>query len=169
MKAYYQYCDDVLSGKIVACEYIKLACKRFKLFLTKYDFRESKVDRVIKFISLFKHYTGKTAGKRFELIPWQQFLIANIYGFYMPNSTERVTNSVYLQISRKSGKSFLSAAIALYSLLGDNEPDPQVLFTATSFEQAGICFGQAKQLALQLDSKEKYLQINKSEVILKKV
>lgn len=169
MKPFYEYCEGVLSGKIIACKPIYLACVRFKKFLNEYDFKEKEVERVIKFISLFKHYSGKTAGQRFELLPWQQFLIANIFGFYIKGTNKRLTNSVYLQISRKSGKSFLAAAIALYCLLADNESDPQVLFTATSFEQAGICFGQAKQLALQLDNKEKYLLINKSEVLLKKL
>ena len=166
MKAYDKYANDVLGGKIIACNNIKLACVRYEEFKSKYHFDEERVDRVIKFISLFKHYSGKSAGKQFVLMDWQQFLIANIYGFY--EGDRRVCNSVYLQISRKSGKSFLAAALALYSLLGDNEADPQILFTATSFEQANICFGQAKQLALQLDRKEKYYSINKSEVILKK-
>lgn len=168
MKLYDKYSNDVLTGRITACSNIKLACKRFEHFKEIYDFREDKVDRVIKFIGLLKHYSGKSAGKQFELMDWQQFFIANIFGFYHKDTNSRVTNSVYLQISRKSGKSFLSAAISLYCLLGDGEADPQILFTATTKEQASICFGQAKQLALQLDRKEKVLSINKNEVLLNK-
>ena len=48
---YYKYADDILSGKIVACRYIKLACKRFFDFLSRDDmeFREDKVKSVLNF------------------------------------------------------------------------------------------------------------------------
>lgn len=48
-KAYYKYSSDVLSGNIVACRYVKLACKRFEDFLKREDleFREDKVDKVL--------------------------------------------------------------------------------------------------------------------------
>ena len=61
MTKYTQYVDDVLAGKINACEYIKLACKRFFQFMEREDieFIPEKVDKVIKFIAKIK--TSKTA------------------------------------------------------------------------------------------------------------
>ena len=46
---YNQYSQDVLSGKIIACENIKLACQRFEQFKLRQDieFREVKVKHVI--------------------------------------------------------------------------------------------------------------------------
>lgn len=169
MKRYYKYAEDVLDGTVVACNNVKLACKRFKNYLNNpgYEFREEKVDRIIKFISLFKHYSGNTAGKQFILMDWQQFLIANIFGFYYKGTDKRVIQSCYLQISRKSGKSFLAAAISLYCLLADGEADAQILFTATSTEQASICFNQAKQLLKQIDNKGRLTQIKQKEILLK--
>jgi phage terminase large subunit-like protein len=84
MKLYYQYAEDVLSGKIVAGLNIKLACTRFKNDLERDDleFIESKVDRAIYFISTLKHFTGKHSNQPFILEAWQQFIIANIIGFY---------------------------------------------------------------------------------------
>lgn len=83
-KLYYEYCSRVLNGEIIAGETIKLACKRFQNDLKRDDleFREDKVDRAIKFIGTLKHYTGKHSGKPFTLEGWQQFIIANIVGFY---------------------------------------------------------------------------------------
>lgn len=48
-KAYYKYAVDVTEGKIVCCENIKLACRRFLSDLQRDDlaFREDKVDRAI--------------------------------------------------------------------------------------------------------------------------
>ena len=70
-KDYYKYATDVINGDIVAGNHIKLACKRFLADLEddRFEFRESAVDYCIKFISIFKHYTGKHAGKNFELMP----------------------------------------------------------------------------------------------------
>ena len=49
MRKYYEYADDVLAGKIIVGESIKLACKRFKEDLLRDDleFREEKVDRAM--------------------------------------------------------------------------------------------------------------------------
>lgn len=83
-KPYYQYASDVISGKVIAGESIRLACKRFNTDLKREDlvFREDKVDRAIAFISTLKHFTGKHSGSNFILEGWQTFLIANIVGFY---------------------------------------------------------------------------------------
>lgn len=84
MKIYYEYADKVLNSKIAVGETIKLASQRFQNDLKRDDliFREDKVDRAIAFISTLKHFTGKHSGKPFVLEGWQQFIIANIIGFY---------------------------------------------------------------------------------------
>ena len=68
---YYQYAEDVISGKIIAGETIKLACKRFLNDLKRDDliFDESVVDNAIQFIATLKHFTGKHSGKDFILEP----------------------------------------------------------------------------------------------------
>lgn len=105
-KLYYEYCSKVLNGEIIAGETIKLACKRFQNDLKRDDleFREDKVDRAILFISTLKHYTGKHSGKPFTLEGWQQFIIANIVGFYWKGTTTRRYTSSYIEVSRKQGK-----------------------------------------------------------------
>ena len=53
---YYRYAQDVLDGKLVAGELVRLACKRFMLDLERPDleFRAEIVDRFITFCSLIK-------------------------------------------------------------------------------------------------------------------
>ena len=112
---YYEYCSKVLNGEIIAGETIKLACKRFQNDLQRDDleFKEDKVDRAILFISTLKHYTGKHSGKPFTLEGWQQFIIANIVGFYWKGTTTRRYTSSYIEVSRKQGKTALAAALCL--------------------------------------------------------
>jgi len=63
-KAYYQYAVDVVEGKVVCCNNIKLACRRFLSDLKRADleFREDVVDGAIEFIGILKHFAGKSSG-----------------------------------------------------------------------------------------------------------
>ena len=73
MKPYYRYVDNVLGGKIVCGENIKLACKRFKADLQRTDLvlKEEVIDKAISFIGTLRHFTGKHSGKPFILEDWQ--------------------------------------------------------------------------------------------------
>ncbi len=155
---YTQYANDVINGKIVACRYIKQAAQRFISFKRKYDFRDNKVDRVINFISKLKHSTGEHNNKNFNLLPYQVFIIANIFGFYYPNSEKRVTKYVYLELARKSGKTALAAAICLYMLVADGENGSEVELIANSAKQAKICFTMCSNYLQSIDKKGKYFK-----------
>ena len=102
MKGYYQYAADVRDGKIVVGEFIKQAVERFYVLFERddIDFRENRADYAIEFISLLRHYTGRHAGKSFTLLPWQEFAVASIYGFYKKDedgSWCRLVSSVYIE------------------------------------------------------------------------
>ena len=101
MKLYYEYASKVLNNEIVTGDTIKLACKRFQNDLLRDDleFREDVVDRAISFIGTLKHYTGKHAGSNFILEGWQQFIIANILGFYWKGTGTRRFTSSYIETS----------------------------------------------------------------------
>lgn len=72
-KPYYIYAKDVVEGKIVSGQYIKMSCQRFldDLKNDKWEFREDKVERCLKFIATLKHFKGKSSGQSFILEPWQ--------------------------------------------------------------------------------------------------
>lgn len=159
MKLYYNYCSEVLNGNIITGEAIKLACKRFQSDLRRDDleFRESKVDRAIKFIGTLKHFTGKHSGKPFILEGWQQFIVANIVGFYWKGTGTRRFTSSYIEVSRKQGKTALAAALCLYYLIADGEDGAEVLLAANSKEQAKIAFDMCSNFTKGLDPKGRYL------------
>ena len=159
IKPYYKYVEDVIQNKIVCCSNIKLACQRFQEDLNRddLDFREDVVDRAISFISTMKHFKGKASGKRFILEPWQQFIVANIVGFYWHGTNDRRFTSSYIEVSRKNGKTALAAALCLYFLIADGEDGAEVDLAANSREQAKIAFEFCYEFAKQLDPSGKYL------------
>lgn len=153
---YDQYSRDVLSGSIVASEYIILACKRYEQFKLRedFEFKERKVKHVINFISKLKHFSGKVNGKPFLLEPWQQFCIANIFGFYFKGTNKRVTEQVYIQVGRKAGKTAFISAICLYCMIADGEGAAEIDCLANSREQARILFDMTRNYIQSVDPKE---------------
>lgn len=126
----------MVEGKVVCCESIKLACKRFLSDLERsdLDFREDVVDNAIDFIGILKHFAGKSSGKPFILENWQQFIIANILGFYWKDTDSRRFTSSYIEVSRKNGKTALAAALCMYFLIADGEDGAEVDLAANSKE-----------------------------------
>ena len=167
VKAYYQYVDDVNTGKVRVGKLVKLAVSRFEAFLLRDDmeFREDEADAVIEFFSILKHFKGRHAGKPFNLEPWQQFAIACIYGFYWRNGG-RVTRNVYIEVARKNGKTAFAGGLCLYHLIADGEAGAEVDLAANSKEQAKISFEFASKFARALNGKKKkYLETFRDSII----
>ena len=155
---YTKYAKDVIEGNIKACRYVKEACLRYLGWFDKYEFRSEKADAVINFISNLKHFLGKHNGKPFVLLPYQEWIVYNIFGFYYPNTNRRVVNYVYLELARKNGKTAFMAAICLYMLIADGENGSEVEMVANSAKQAKICFDMSSNYLSSIDRKGKYFK-----------
>lgn len=158
-KKYIQYAEDVLSGKIVTGNYIKLAAARFFRLMSdeRYEFREDKVEQVCEFISIIHHYTGKHAGKPFILEAWQEWIVASMYGFYLKGTNERLVQSAYIEMARKQGKSAFASALCLYHLIADGEMNAEVYMAANSKDQAKVSFNMASNFSKMLDPGKEFL------------
>ena len=156
-KIYIQYCYDVLGGKIIASKYIRLACQRTLDWFKREDiyFDYADVDRKITFISKLKHSTGSHSGKPFILLPWQQWCVANIFGWKYKDTGYRVTKKALLFMARKCGKTAFASALALAHTLVDNEPNAEVELVANSRQQAGIALEHTQNFAESVDPKKK--------------
>lgn len=99
-------------------------------------------DRAIRFMSKLKHSVGEWAGQTFELLAWQEELIRAVFGTLNEDGS-RTIRTVYVEIPRKNGKTFLGAAIALYLLFADREASPEVYAAASTREQAGNIYKPA--------------------------
>ena len=165
---YYIYAKDIVEGRIPACKDTINACQRFLDDINNplFIFKPEKVDRCLKFCKLCKHYIGKFRGKRFEPLPWQQFIIANVFGFYWADKQDvRRFNESYIEIPRKSGKTFLAAVLALYALLADGEGSPQVILAAATKEQSSMVDLECiKGILGMMDPKHKLAKVQRSIV-----
>ena len=164
---YYQYAIDVIDGKITTNQYVKLSCRRFFHMIEddRYYFNEKKVASVIKFIESLKLSKDQFAGQKFRLQPWQKFLICGIYGIYDKQTKRRVTRKAYIEVSRKSGKTALLAALSLYELLRGGK-GAEVYCLAASRDQAHILFDETQNYAKGLDPKEQYIKQLRQEIKL---
>lgn len=144
---------DVLDGKILSCENIKLACKRFMDFLDMKDryFDVGDVERTIRFFQRFRHFTGQYNNKPFILQEWQKFMICGIYGFKWKKDNTRVTRTFILSVSRKQGKTSCISIMAIKALLEEN--NAQVIVAANSASQASILFKMASSYLKSLGGK----------------
>ena len=158
-KPYLQYANDVLDGAVVSGHLVRRACERFHALLgdERYEFREKVVDKVIAFFSVLRPFTGKHAGKQFILQPWQQWVVASIFGFYHKDDGTRLVTDVYIEIARKNGKTAFAAGLCLYCLIADGEMDAEVDLAANSKEQAKIAYKFCAQFAKTLDPNGKQL------------
>ena len=163
-----QYADDVRNGRIIVCEYVKLAVHRYFSDLDSaldngWYFDRKAAMRAIGFIEKLKHTKGEWAGQRFKLEPWQHFILWNIFGWKNADGTRRFRYA-YVEIARKNGKTALSAGIGLYMLFADGEARPEVYSAATVKDQAKICFSDAVEIVKNTDLKN-YLQPYRNSIV----
>ena len=160
MRGYEKYIRDVLDDKIKTNIYIKQVVQRFVDFRNRPDiyFDAECVDEGIDFLYQMKHSVGKSAGKHFELLDWQQFFFAVLMGLKWRDDDKRVVRDVYLQCARKQGKSSIIAALALYHMIADGEAGPSVACLASTRDQARLIFEMITNYAKSIDPKSQYLK-----------
>ncbi len=73
-----------------------------------------------------------------RLLPFQLFILTNLYGFKLPTG-ERRFREAYVELARKNGKSTLAGGLCLYHLDeidGDREPNAECYIGSTSKRQS---------------------------------
>lgn len=151
------YAEQVRDGRILVCEYVRLAVRRYYAdqdcaLERGWHFDRRAALRAIGFIERLKHTKGEWAGHRFRLEPWQHFVLWNIFGWKNADGTRRFRYA-YIEIARKNGKTALSAGVGLYMLFADGESRPEVYSAATVKDQAKICFADAVEIVRATDLK----------------
>ncbi len=151
-----QYARDVVEGRIVACKWIILACQRFLDDLTRDDltFNGEKVTDVCEFVERMPHVKGRwaSAGLLLTMEPWQCFILANVFGWYVVDEdavvgVSRRFRTVYLELARKNAKSTMTSPVGLYVGFAENEAGAEVYSGATARDQARIVFDIANDMA----------------------
>lgn len=167
---YNEYADKVINGEINAPQNIILACKRYKEWFTRDDiyFDAEDVEQKIRVISKLKHCTGEHNGKNFILLPWEQWVLAGIFGFKYKDTNKRVTRKAFLMLPRKNGKTAFASAIAICCAIADKENNAEVELVANSRQQAHIAFDITSNFCESVDKKNKIFKRYRDTILIPK-
>lgn len=159
---YNEYIDAVMSGQIVVCKHLKLAVKRHLHDLSNthspFYFDDEAAQTAIMFFCEQVHTKGKLAKQKLVPEPWQEFVIALLYGWRRKDNGKRRFRRVYLQVARKNGKTFFASGVGLLDLF--NEPGAEVVSAATKRDQAKIAFTNAKNSVRYSATLSKIFQVH---------
>jgi len=163
-----QYIEDILSGDIPACKYIKWAVQRHVDDLEKtktndypYYFDEDEATWYIELFQFFILYEGEAAGNPFDLseLHWIQFQLWCIFGWKRKSNDKRRFRKAYILVAKKNIKTTVAACLGLIGLLFDGESGAQIYSAASNAKQAKICFRAAREIAKKSPAIRKRLTI----------
>ena len=165
----HNYALDVVTGKIPAAKYVAKACQRYLTDLDTAEERglEFKPKTAQAYITFFqraiRHTVGEWDGQPFDPLPWQQFILWNLYGWFREDGTRRF-NYAYITVARKNGKTTLMAGCALAALFFDQEKAAEVYFAATKKDQAKIGFDEAQRMVSISPQLRRHLRAGKHDI-----
>ena len=165
----HKYALDVITGKIPAAKYVAKACQRYLTDLDTaeergLEFRPKTAQAYIQFFQrAIRHTVGEWDGKPFDPLPWQQFILWNLYGWFREDGTRRF-NYAYITVARKNGKTTLMAGCALAALFFDQEKAAEVYFAATKKDQAKIGFDEAQRMVSISPQLRRHLRAGKHDI-----
>ena len=157
-----RYMDDILDGRIVACDKIKRICDQLR---GRFDpdrgykcwhYDPEKAKRPVEFIERFCCQPEGRAGTHLVLEPFQLFVLEVTFGFVDDNGF-RQFQELFWVVARKNGKTSLSAALGLFMLMKDGEFAPQCYSAATSKDQASLLYGSMLRMKAQSPALSKRL------------
>jgi phage terminase large subunit-like protein len=169
-----QYARDVISGKIIACKWVILACERHVHDLEHGHerglyFDTEEAEQKLQFIGMLRHSKGKWGRGKGELIvlePWQQFIVWVAFGWKRKVDGMRRFRVLYEEVARKNGKSTKAAGLGLNLAFADGEPGAEVYSAATKRDQARIVHKEAIRMVRKNATLKKYINIVKDNLNL---
>jgi len=142
------YAEDVVSGKIPACIYVRQTCQRHLDDLNNpdllFEWAPGYCNHICDFAEHMVHVKGKWAGQPIHLEPWQVFCFGVPFGWVRKKDGYRRFREMYICVPRKNGKSLIGAIIGNYMLSRDGEAGAEVYSGASSEKQAWEVFRPAK-------------------------
>lgn len=129
---------------------IKLAAQRFMSDIKRTDiyFDEEEAVKMTCFgENHCVQWEGDWRDKPIKWELWQRFVFEQVYGWFWTESRLRRFEDVYVQVSKKNGKSTMCAVLMDYHLMADDRVNTPKVFTAANNEdQAKICVNMAGRI-----------------------
>ena len=145
----YAYARGAIDGTLTVSQKVRMACERFFRDLKRSEqdpnwpwiFDPGKADRPISFMERYL-VPSKGDYDKFELLGWQRFVEANLYGWVHRETGLRRFNEGLIIVGRGNGKSTMVSGNAAYGVSKDDERGADVYLLANSKEQASIVFNE---------------------------
>lgn len=146
-----RYVDDVISGRLLSCRTVILACKRYRNDMANPDLMMDwkTLANFDNFARQFTHYKGPLSGQPFILEDWQLFIAANVLCLKWRSTGRRKYRQADIEVPRKNGKTLFVAVLALWLLLMDGESGPEVYTAAMDQAQARLSYEAGETLVMR--------------------
>jgi phage terminase large subunit-like protein len=146
----HDYARRVLAGNdpaVLAGRFVRMACQRHLDDLAHGPARGLvwRPEMANAALSFFEDVLFLSEEVPFKLQDFQAFIVGSLFGWYASDGYRRY-HTAYIEMGKGSGKTPLGAGIGLYGLFIDREISPEVYSAATSADQAGICYKDAKAM-----------------------
>jgi phage terminase large subunit-like protein len=147
-----KYIRDVLAGKIITSELVRLQIERHQRDLKEAHKRGLIFDRdaaqhVIDFFPTFLKFRGaggELDGKPYVLEPFQQAKLWILYGWLWEETGYRRYKFAFNEEGRGNAKSMLASGLCLYEYFAFGEVGAHVYSVSTDKETARIVFDTAR-------------------------
>lgn len=144
-----RYVTSIVSGKLPAGRWIGWQAQRFLDDLRRKDIRMdwAEVARVEEFVRGCG-LVGDDHDADYELLDWQLWVVAVLYGWKVKAAGVRRTRFAIIQVARGAGKTTFMAALALYEMT--TGPGRRVDIIANKRDQAATLLATAKTMAARV-------------------
>ena len=145
------YAEQVRADPVVAGPYVRGACERHLRDLAREDltFQPGAARRALDFFELALHLaSGQFEGKPFHLAPWEAFIVGSLHGWRRLDGLRRYRRA-YIEAGKGSGKTPLSAGLAVLATCADGEARAETYVIARTAEQALVTFRSAAAMVEQ--------------------
>jgi phage terminase large subunit-like protein len=153
------YCNDVLSGKKIACKELKQAAQRFldDLDDERYELKAKDAEFIIQIIEkTFVHIKGTMKGKPYILETWQRFIIYNVAAIYLTGTNERKYKEAFIFLPRKNSKTFFASALAWALSLLERNYYSVLYIIATKLDRALEAFNNILENLESMGEKQNF-------------
>lgn len=150
-----EYAAKCFSGEIIAGEELKAELRNLirEQAGTEYTYDTSAADERIDFIeNCVKLTKSPFYGLPMRLMLWQKAFISALYGFWMPDGSQRFKKALLL-IARKNGKSEFCSALGLADFVLGNEGS-DIVTSSNDDTQASILYDAIDLMRKMIDPED---------------
>jgi phage terminase large subunit-like protein len=184
----FDYQADIVSGKVPACKWVRLAIERnvrnLKAQRTRkfpYHFDEEAAHAICLAGEQFPHIKGPKAIKvcpvhqsqkclkcdpdefiwnRISLEPWQCWNFGTLFGWKRAEDDLRRFRTGLVLVPRKNAKSTMAAIVGNYMLACDGEGGSEVYSAATKHDQSKIIFDAGREMARRTPAFQEFFGVH---------